>query len=176
MFNKYFWGIVFLIIGISLIAQNFQIPFLKDLWKFWPLIFVYFGIKIIYNSKRYSYKRRIKMREERYKILRLVQEGRITAEEAEELLKKLEESQNRGKRLLLLKVIENGNNIVNISIPLSLAKWGLKFANTYAEKYGEKIDFSPEELEELISNPDFKGKIVDINVPEKNTQVIVEIA
>jgi hypothetical protein len=72
MFNKYFWGIVFLIIGISLIAQNFQIPFLKDLWKFWPLIFVYFGIKIIYNSKRYSYKRRIKMREERYKILRLV--------------------------------------------------------------------------------------------------------
>jgi hypothetical protein len=30
-------------------------------------------------------------------------------------------------------------------------------------------------LEELISNPDFKGKIVDINVPEENTQVIVEI-
>ncbi|PNV80919.1 MAG: hypothetical protein C0196_00535 [Dictyoglomus turgidum] len=115
------------------------------------------------------------MKEERYKILKLVEEGRIKADEAEELIKKLEETSKKEKRYLRVNVIENGKNIVNINIPLSLLKWGLKFANTYAEKYGEKVEISPEEIENLVNDPDFRGKLVDINTPEDNVQVIIEI-
>lgn len=115
------------------------------------------------------------MKEERYKILRLVEEGKIRAEEAEELIKKLEEIQQKEKRYLRVNVIENGKAVVNINVPLSLLKWGLKFANNYVEKYGEKIEVSPEEIEKLINDPDFKGRIVDIITPDNNVQVIIEI-
>lgn len=174
MFNKLFWSIILIIIGLSLLANNFNIPILKDLWKFWPLIFIYIGIKLIL-SRNVRLRRFNKMKEERYKILKLVEEGKIRAEEAEELIKKLEEIQQKEKRYLRVNVIENEKSIVNINVPLSFLKWGLKFANTYAEKYGEKIEISPEEIEKLINDPDFKGRIVDINTPEENVQVIIEI-
>ncbi|MGB9810798.1 MAG: LiaI-LiaF-like domain-containing protein, partial [Dictyoglomus turgidum] len=47
MFNKIFWSVVLIILGLSLLANNFDIPLLKDLWKLWPLIFVYIGLKLI---------------------------------------------------------------------------------------------------------------------------------
>ncbi|MGC9002138.1 MAG: LiaI-LiaF-like domain-containing protein [Dictyoglomus sp.] len=171
MFNKIFWSVVLIILGLSLLANNFDIPLLKDLWKLWPLIFVYIGLKLIFPKKRRS----LRMKEERYKILKLVEEGRIKADEAEELIKTLEETSKKEKRYLRVNVIENGKNIVNINVPLSLLKWGLKFANTYAEKYGEKVEISPEEIENLVNDPDFRGKLVDINTPEDNVQVIIEI-
>lgn len=174
MFNRFFWSIILIIIGLSLLANNFNIPILKDLWKLWPVIFIYMGIKIIL-SKKIKLRRLNKMKEERYKILRLVEEGKIRAEEAEELIKKLEEIQQKEKRYLRVNVIENGKAVVNINVPLSLLKWGLKFANNYVEKYGEKIEVSPEEIEKLINDPDFKGRIVDIITPDNNVQVIIEI-
>ncbi len=171
MFNKIFWSTILIILGLSLLANNFAIPVLKDLWKLWPLIFVYIGLKLIFPKNRRS----LRMKEERYKILKLVEEGRIRAEEAEELIKKLEETSKKEKRYLRVNAIENGKNIVNINVPLSLLKWGLKFANTYAERYGEKVEISPEEIENLVNDPNFRGKIVDVNTPEDNVQVIIEI-
>lgn len=171
MFNKFFWSILLIIIGLSLLANNFNVPVLKDLWKLWPLVFIYIGIKLIFPK----YRRNIKMREERYKILKLVEEGRIRADEAEELIKKLEEVSKKEKRYLRVNVVEKERDIVNITVPLSFLSWGLKFANTYAGKYGEKIEISPEEIENLIHDPDFKGRIVDINDPDDNVQVVIEI-
>ncbi|MEN3011471.1 MAG: DUF5668 domain-containing protein [Dictyoglomus thermophilum] len=171
MFNKVFWSILLIIIGLSLLANNFDVPVLKDLWKLWPLVFIYIGIKLIFPK----YRRNIKMREERYKILKLVEEGRIRADEAEELIKKLEEVSKKEKRYLRVNVVEKERDIVNITVPLSFLSWGLKFANTYAGKYGEKIEISPEEIENLINDPDFKGRIVDINDPDDDVQVVIEI-
>ncbi len=171
MFNKVFWSIFLIIIGLSLLANNFDVPVLKDLWKLWPLVFIYIGIKLIFPK----YRRNIKMREERYKILKLVEEGRIREDEAEELIKKLKEVSKKEKRYLRVNVVEKERNIVNITVPLSFLSWGLKFANTYAGKYGEKIEISPEEIENLINDPDFKGRIVDINDPDDNVQVVIEI-
>ncbi|ACI18382.1 LiaI-LiaF-like domain-containing protein [Dictyoglomus thermophilum] len=171
MFNKVFWSIFLIIIGLSLLANNFDVPVLKDLWKLWPLVFIYTGIKLIFPK----YRRNIKMREERYKILKLVEEGRIRADEAEELIKKLEEVSKKEKRYLRVNVVEKERNIVNITVPLSFLSWGLKFASTYAGKYGEKIEISPEEIKNLINDPDFKGRIVDINDVDDNVQVVIEI-
>ncbi|MGB9856790.1 MAG: LiaF transmembrane domain-containing protein [Dictyoglomaceae bacterium] len=173
---RIFWGFVFLILGVSLIARNFGIPILSEIWKLWPLIFVYLGYIILSRtSKKNNYFRRFKkMREERFKILKLIEEGKVKAEEAEELLKKLEETQEKEKRFLKVNVIENGKTKVNVTIPISLIRWGLKFASKYSSgEYGEKIEITPEEIESLINDPDFRGRIVDIN--EENEQVIVEI-
>ena len=155
MFNKVFWSILLIIIGLSLLANNFNVPVLKDLWKLWPLVFIYIGIKLIFPQ----YRRNIKIR----------------ADEAEELIKKLEEVSKKEKRYLRVNVVEKERDIVNITVPLSFLSWGLKFANTYAGKYGEKIEISPEEIENLIHDPDFKGRIVDINDPDDNVQVVIEI-
>lgn len=174
MFNRVFWSIIFIFLGLSLLASNFNIPILKDFWKLWPATFIYIGFRLILFPKIRS-RRRKKMKEERYKILRFVEEGKIGAEEAEELIKKLEETQEKERRYLRINVIENNQPIVNINVPLSLIKWGLKFANIYSEKYGKKIEISPEEIEKVIDNPDFKGKIVDINNSEENIRVIIEI-
>ncbi len=173
---RVFWGLVLLILGVSLIANNFGYPILGELWKFWPLIFVYIGLKLLYNSyKRENSWRRKKMREERYRILKLVEEGKVKAEEAEELLKKLDENLEKEKRFLKVNIVENGKTKVNLVIPLSLLRWGLKLASKYGGEYSDKLNISPEEIEAIINDPDFKGRLVDINVEEENTQVLVEI-
>ena len=115
------------------------------------------------------------MSEERFKILKLIEEGKVKAEEGEELLRRLEETQEKEKRFFKLNVVEKGKTIVNINIPLSLIRWGLKFASKYTNEYGEKIDISPEDIEKFLNDPDFKGKIVDINIEEENTHVVIEI-
>lgn len=170
-------GIFLIILGVSLIAKYFGYPILGELWKFWPLIFVYIGFRLLYNyyKRENLLRRRKKMREERFRILKLVEEGKVKAEEAEELLKKIDENSEREKRFLRVNIVENGKTKVNITFPLSLLRWGLKLAREYGEKYGNKIELSPEEIEAIINDPDFKGKIVDINVEDENTQVLVEI-
>ncbi|MCX7845257.1 MAG: DUF5668 domain-containing protein [Dictyoglomaceae bacterium] len=177
MSTRVFWGLVLVILGLSLIAKNFGFPIIGELIKFWPLILVYFGLKLLYRSyKRENFwRRRKKMKEERMRILKLVEEGKVKAEEAEELLKKLEGNLEREKRFLKVNVVESGKTKVNIIIPLSLLRWGLKLASKYGGEYGGKIDISPEEVEAIINDPDFKGRIVDVNVEEENTQVLVEI-
>ncbi|PMQ01528.1 MAG: hypothetical protein CBR30_05595 [Dictyoglomus sp. NZ13-RE01] len=117
------------------------------------------------------------MREERYRILKMIEEGKISSEDGEELLKKLEENydfKSSEKRLLRIYIEEEGVNRVNITIPLSFLKWGLKFANKYSVQYGG-VDLSPEEIEKILNDPDFRGKIVDIQSDEDSTRVIVEI-
>ncbi len=170
-------GVFLIILGVSLIAKYFGYPILGELWKFWPLIFIYIGFRLLYSyyKRENLLRRRKKMREERFRILRLVEEGKIKAEEAEELLKKIDENLEREKRFLKVNIVENGKTKVNIMLPLSLLRWGLKLASKYGKEYGNKIDISPEEIETIINDPDFKGKIVDINVEEENTQVLIEI-
>ncbi|MCS7202759.1 MAG: DUF5668 domain-containing protein [Dictyoglomus sp.] len=177
MSTRIFLGLVLVILGLSLIAKNFGFPLIGELIKLWPLIFIYFGLKLLYNSYKREkiWRRRKKMKEERMRILKLVEEGKVKAEEAEELLKKIEGNLEKEKRFLKINIIEKGKTKVNIIIPLSLLSWGLKLASKYGKEYTGKIDISPEEIEAIINNPDFRGRIVDINVEEENTQVLVEI-
>jgi len=67
------------------------------------------------------------MSEERLKILKMVEEGKISPEKAVELLKEIEDStvkvKNKKKRYLRIYVeSEEDNETVNLKVPLSLLK------------------------------------------------------
>ncbi|MEJ6952571.1 SHOCT-like domain-containing protein [Natronospora cellulosivora (SeqCode)] len=65
------------------------------------------------------------MSEERMRILKMLEKGEITAEEATELLNALESkpvATKKTKKKIRILVSENGQEKVNITIPLKLAK------------------------------------------------------
>jgi len=128
------------------------------------------------------------MSEEKKRILNMVQEGRITAEEGIELLAALEEdeqtdiavkSANNSRRYLRVKVKSDKNN-VNLKIPLGLFKVVSKLANmgirmipksAMEEMREEGIDLSEinfEELIDLIDEGAVDGKLVDIDTEDSS--------
>ena len=120
--------------------------------------------------------------EERIKILEMVEEGKIDASEAMELLSALERNQeeivpkNDAKWLRVrVKTMENESK-VNVNIPLALVDVGLKLAKTYDPKLKEsgldKIDI--EEIMEAVKNG-AEGKIVEVEDEENQTRVKVYV-
>ncbi|MGE5481617.1 MAG: SHOCT-like domain-containing protein [Bacteroidota bacterium] len=78
------------------------------------------------------------MKEERLRILQMLQEGKITVEEADRLLQALVEADGPpGKivqpasrsrsRFLRVRVFSTNGDKVNVNIPLRLAKFALRF-------------------------------------------------
>ena len=120
--------------------------------------------------------------EERIKILEMVEEGRIDASEAMELLSALERNQEEivpKKNAKWLKVRVNtmeNESKVNVNIPLALVDVGLKLAKTYDPKLKEsgldKIDI--EEIMEAVKNG-AEGKIVEVEDEENQTRVKVYV-
>ncbi|SFP70149.1 SHOCT-like domain-containing protein [Caldicoprobacter faecalis] len=116
------------------------------------------------------------MKEEIRKILKMVEEKKITAEEAEKLID-LVEPENTGlmqydssangnnEKFLRIKVVENGANKVNVNIPLSLLEVGLKLGTQVGAQFEPKlealknIDFN--EIVQSIKNG-AQGKLVEV--------------
>jgi hypothetical protein len=120
--------------------------------------------------------------EERIKILEMVEEGKIDASGAMELLSALERNQEEivpKKNVKWLKVrvktMENESK-VNVNIPLALVDVGLKLAKTYDPKLKEsgldKIDI--EEIMDAVKNG-AEGKIVEVEDEENQTRVKVYV-
>lgn len=118
--------------------------------------------------------------EERLKILEMVEDGKITAEEGMELLTALERNQEEiipktdAKWLKVrVKTMEDQPK-VTVNIPISLAKVGLKLAKNYDPKLKEsgldKINI--EEILEAVKNG-AEGNIVDVVDEENQTKVKV---
>jgi hypothetical protein len=94
------------------------------------------------------------MNEERKQILNMLAEGKITAEEAERLMDRIEAGEARetpvtttlepGRKLKFLRVLVDSANgdKVNVRVPLALIRTGIKLAavlpNDVNEKLGEK--------------------------------------
>ncbi|RME08722.1 MAG: hypothetical protein D6803_00485 [Anaerolineae bacterium] len=109
--------------------------------------------------------------EERKKILKMIQEGKITPEEGARLLKALsaseEKPRRRGERSRLaarwLRVrvtdMEAGQTKVNVNLPLRLVDAGLNIAAQFApiEDFDELAETVIEALNEGLT-----GKIVDV--------------
>ncbi len=120
--------------------------------------------------------------EERIKILEMVEEGKIDASEAMELLSALERNQEEivpKKNAKWLKVRVNtmeNESKVNVNIPLALVDVGLKLAKTYDPKLKDsgldKIDI--EEIMEAVKNG-AEGKIVEVEDEENQTRVKVYV-
>ncbi|MBC7225875.1 MAG: hypothetical protein H5T61_01400 [Thermoflexales bacterium] len=118
--------------------------------------------------------------EERLKILQMLEEGKITAEEAAALLRALGgrkpgpagPSPVGEGRFLRVRVtdIGSGKNKVNITIPLQLVKVGLRIA----ERFAPETEVDWQGLAEAITGGAI-GKIVEIEDEEDNERVEVYV-
>ncbi len=109
------------------------------------------------------------MSEERRRILRLLEKGKITAEEADRLLSALGEE--KGGKTLRVLVYKPGRESpkTRIELPLSWAKWALRFI---PQKELRKRGIEPELLTEAITK-DLKGKIIDVESEEEKVEVYI---
>jgi hypothetical protein len=119
--------------------------------------------------------------EERMKILKMIEEGKITAEEGAKLLATLTESRKGipkpplrtsvgGARWLKIRVTDmvTGKSKATVNLPLSLVDAGLNIASKYAP------DIAFEELVEAI-NAGAEGKIIDVQDEEDDEHVEIFI-
>lgn len=121
--------------------------------------------------------------EENLKILRMIEEGRITAEQGAQLLgsgtKPASEvvpvAPKTGKGhyfRVLITDTSSGKVRTSVTLPLSLVKWGLKVGGKFAPEV-EGIDF--DELNEIIQG-EASGKLVEVMDEEdgEHVQIFIE--
>lgn len=119
------------------------------------------------------------MREEQLKILKMIEEGTITAEEGNKLLSSIEESGEKldtekgtGPKWLRIKVLSNekgGKNKVNVNVPIALVETGLKIGKSFDKDLEESMkDINIQEILEMIKNG-AEGKIVEVETDEGDT-------
>ena len=122
------------------------------------------------------------MSEERKRVLNMLEEGKIDAEEAEELLSSLEESGEKTKvedrastveeaNFLRIIVVENGVEDVNISIPIQLVR-ALK--GLIPGKATTKLEEKGIDIEKIIGEIEkgtFDGKLVDIEDGDSRVEI-----
>lgn len=119
------------------------------------------------------------MSEERKKILSMLAEGKITAEEAEELLNALYNEKDRTSpskreaRYLQIKVWEDSREKVNVNLPISLAKIALKFIPTEAKQTMEQQNIDIDAIIQEIMNGAPAGKIVEVNDDGNRVEIVI---
>jgi len=125
------------------------------------------------------------MNEERKKILKMLEEGRIDVKEAEELLSTLDEKDESTSKVisgekgtdrasfLKIYVTENGKEQVNISIPIQLVKLLKKLIPGSAKDKLSEEGIDIEELMTQVEERTFDGKLVDIE--DGNTHVEIKM-
>jgi hypothetical protein len=126
---------------------------------------------------------RDQLREERLEVLRLLEAGSISAEEAATLLEALDRSLppqptptaappiNAAARQVRIRVTDSksGKSSVNLAFPLGLIKSGLDIASQFVPEY------LPEEkaIRESLTGG-FKGALVDIDDGGQRVEIIAE--
>ncbi len=125
------------------------------------------------------------MSEERRKVLKMLDEGKIDVEEAEELLASLSETGKEKERVenevqtvdeasfLKILVVEDGKEEVNITFPIGLAKFLKKIV---PEKARTKLTDKGIDLGKVIDEIEkgtFDGKLVDIE--DGNSRVEIRL-
>ncbi len=128
------------------------------------------------------------MKEEIKKVLEMLEEKKITSEEAAELLEALRETKEeenttplstKKKRFLKIRVTKGEKPKVNVTIPFSLVNWGLNLASKLGKDSvnieGKEIPIDMDELNKAMNDPEFTGKIVDVVEEEKGEHVEIEI-
>jgi hypothetical protein len=121
--------------------------------------------------------------EERIKILNMIREGKITAEEGAKLLSALSGVQKEsrkpvsrtagGPRWFRVRVTDmvTGKTKTSVNIPLGLMEWGIQIGAQFAPEVGN-IDL--EQLNEML-HTGIEGKIVDVVDEEDGEHVEIFI-
>lgn len=128
------------------------------------------------------------MNDEIKKILKMVEEKKITAEEGEKLIDALDENaynvpaetantSQKVNKPRFLRIHVDGDEKVDVNIPLSLVEFGMKFGMKVGPKFSpqmkelEGIDFK--EIIDAVKNG-ATGKIVDIHTQDETVEIYVE--
>ncbi|MDQ7844838.1 MAG: hypothetical protein QN122_09730 [Armatimonadota bacterium] len=116
--------------------------------------------------------------EERRRILEMVREGKLSPEEAEQLLDALETPrEGPGGRARLIRVMVRGaaGERVNLAVPTALADLVLRVLprGVQLRAGGEPLDLA--RLVAAIRNGDVAGKLVDVTAPDgTHVEITVE--
>lgn len=114
------------------------------------------------------------MKEERVQILRMLEEGKIKADEAYQLLSALEETKlptDTRRKFLRVRVIDGPETKVNVNIPVQLAKLALRFIPKRALGERPELDFD-EIVREIEAG--VEGKLVEVHDGGTIVEVLVE--
>ena len=123
------------------------------------------------------------LKEEKIQILKMVEEGKISSNEAIELMEALGEeigaetiSSNPPKWLKVRIKDENDSVKVKVNIPLSLVDVGLKLGTAFSPELKE-AGLKQEDIKEVLEavKSGAEGKIVDIEDEEHHTKVEVYV-
>ena len=121
--------------------------------------------------------------EERMKILNMIREGKISAEEGAKLLSALGDSEKPTRapsskasgepRWFRVRVTDlvNGKTKVSVNIPFGLMEWGMQIGAQFAPEVGD-LDF--EQLKEMLESG-VAGKVVDVIDEEDGEHVEIFI-
>lgn len=121
--------------------------------------------------------------EERMKILKMINDGKITAEEGSKLLKALSSGEDKpktpvrggkGAQWLRVRVTDmaSGGTKVNVNLPLKLLDAGLNIASQFAP---EMDDDQMLDAIKVALTEDMRGKIVDVIDEEDREHVEIFI-
>ena len=118
---------------------------------------------------------------EKMKILEMISNGKISAEEGSRLLDAMDSpnpstpKNNAKKKWLRIKVtdLNTGKDEVNVNLPISFLNWGLKMGQHFSpELRAQGVDM--DEIANLV-NEGAEGKIVDVYDKEENKHVEISI-
>ena len=123
--------------------------------------------------------------EERLRVLRMVEEGKLNASEGINLLETLSQghkaatSQARsgsgGPQWFRVRVtdIETGRSKATINIPFSLMDWGMRIGAKFAP---EVADYNLDDLTKILREEGLGGKIIDVTDDEdgEHVEIFVE--
>ena len=119
--------------------------------------------------------------DERLRILKMVEEGKVSADQGIEILKALgggrkpgyteRQAASDGPRWFRIRVtdLETGKGKTNVTIPISLMDWGLKIGARFSP-----ADLDLEELHEMLRSG-AEGKIVDVVDEEDGERVEIYV-
>jgi hypothetical protein len=116
------------------------------------------------------------MNDEKDRVLKLLEEKKITAEEAAKLLDAINGSMGGDKRnrFLKVRVFDRGSDRakVNVTLPIGLVKWGMNFIPDSAKAKIEEQEIDMKLITEALEKG-ITGKIVDVEDEEKGQHVEV---
>jgi hypothetical protein len=123
--------------------------------------------------------------EERLRVLRMVEEGKLNAAEGINLLETLAQGQKSAKTQARANTggpqwfrvhvtdLGTGRSKATVNIPLSLMDWGLRIGAKFAP---EVADYNLTELTKILREDGMNGKIIDVVDDEdgEHVEIFVE--
>ncbi len=123
--------------------------------------------------------------EERLRVLRMVEEGKLNAAEGVNLLETLVHGQKSSKAQaragsggpqwfrIHVTDLDTGRSKATVNIPLSLMDWGLRIGAKFAP---EVADYNLTELTRILREDGMNGKIIDVVDDEdgEHVEIFVE--